>query len=273
MHLRLAATCLMLSLAGCQAPAAAPVLGDGAPGAAARDVAGGPVYRFLRGQRSGEDMPTFVAGLATRWLPAMCALRAPDGLVGYLSAVPTATEPGMPDEVALAAYASEQARRRAWSTPAGLAATGLRSGLYAATSREVAVVPFAGALTDQGAYDVLAAPTDWATGFTTFFIGRRQESVAPGDFPVRLHAQVRRERAAFAPMGLRGYVFMATTDTKLSFMHWTDMAAFGRAMASAEGQAVAAESRALMRTVQFAGATPFKGAIAPGQVVTLGQDP
>lgn len=265
------AALLLVVLAGCSLPLPNAPAGDRQAAASASDRFVAPAYRFILGKRRSDlAQPAFLAAMASRWLPAMGALQAAGGLEGYLSALPPAVEQGLPDEVALAAYASETAYTHAWETAEGRAATALTATLFeAAGTTAVRVVPLPGALAAGGAFDALGAPIDWKAGFTTFFIGQRHEALPAADFLQRLHAQVGRERAAFAPQGLRGYVFMATRDHKLSFMNWPDMAAFGRAMASAEGKAVAAESQQLMRTVQFAGATSFRGSVEAGKVVRI----
>lgn len=259
---------LLTLLGGCMPPLAGGLASDRP--VAARDHAGAPAYRFIRSVRRPALLPPdFHAALASRWLPALSARHGPDGLSAYISALPPAAEAGLPDEVALAACGSEAAHEGTW---AGLAAAG--EALFDPSQTERArVVPLAAELVAGTAYDVLQRPADWQEGFTTFFIGERQSDVPADDFLRRLRGQVGRERAAFAAQGLEGYVFLATRDHKLSFMHWPDMQAFGRAMASPEGQAVAAESRRLMRTVQFAGAAAFQGGLAAGRVVRLRKDP
>lgn len=274
----LVAALLLVLLAGCSHPLPNGLAGDRATGATAHDRALAPSYRFILGKRRPELAQTsFLAAMAARWLPAVTAMQAPDGLTGYVSAVPPAAETGLPDEVALAVYASEAAYLRTWDTAAGRDATTLAATLFDPTNtRTTRVVPLPGGLVAGDACDALGAPVDWQQGFTTFFIGRRHDDLSSADFLRSLHAQVDRERAAFGPHGLRGYVFMATRDHKLSFMNWPDMATFGRAMASPEGQEVAADSRRLMRTVQFAGATGFRGTVEAGKAVRLegaGLDP
>lgn len=260
-------TALLALTAGC-APLAGGVAGSKPTPVTAR-AAGVPAYRFVRAPRASSLAPeAFAADLAGRWLPSLPRLH---GLVSYVSAMPPASA-GLPDEIALVAYESPEAHDQAWASEQGRRLASLQGALFAAgrmVSTPVDAWPATGAIAAEVPYDVMRLPTDWQSGYTTWFIGRRRAEVPAGDFLARLGAQVARERAAFAGKGLSGYVFLATEEYKLSFMHWDDMAAFGRAMQSSEGQAVVGESQALMRTVQFASAAGFRGAIAPGRVVTL----
>lgn len=264
----LAAGCAVALLAGCMSDLSSVFPGD-RPFAAAAARKGVPSYRFIRGmRRPALGQPAFLAEVANRWLPSMAARKG--DLVAYLTAIPPGGEAGLPDEVALAAYESEAAHDRVWQSPAGAALTDLQGTLYdrASTTPE-RVQPLPAVLGTEGAFDALQQPTNWQGGVTTFFIGARQPAVPAGEFLERLSAQVHRERQAFGGQGLSGYVFMATPDYKLSFMQWPDLATFSRAMTSPEGQEVVAESRRLMRTVQFARVADFRGALAPGQVVSL----
>ncbi|HEY9854811.1 MAG TPA: hypothetical protein V6D05_03670 [Stenomitos sp.] len=272
----LAACAAIALLAGCSSsaligmgPVASPVA------AAARETAGVPTYRFVHGvRRATLSASTFAHDLTTRWLPAVNALQGSGALVSYVSAMPPSGMADFPDAIALAAYESPEAYDRARASAAGKTLQALEAALFD-RDRTVESVPVAWsastALEPAVAYDVMGRPTEWHGGVTTFFIGRRQEAVPAAEFLSRLTGQVRRERQAFEGQGLTGYVFWASADYKVSFMHWTDLAAFGRAMQSPQGQAVVADSQALMQTVQFVRAA--QGPIAPGQAVTLSLAP
>lgn len=260
--------CVLTVLAGCSNPRPAVTAEPASPLAARAAAPGVPTYRFVTGKhRSTLGSQAFLGELATCWLPAMARLQGSAGMVAYFSALPLAGDSRLPDEVGLAAYESEAAAERAERSPEVVA---LAEALYDApgTLRKH-VLPLTPELGAGSAFDALQQPTDWQGGFTTFFIGARHAELPPAEFLRRLGGQVQRERQAFLGQGLRAYVFMATPDHKLSYMHWADMAAFGRAMESLEGKAVIAESQALMRTVQFASAREFRGTLAPGQIVML----
>lgn len=263
----LATGCVLALLAGCSIPVTGPAA-DRPVRATASDRATVPAYRFITGtRRSALSSEAFLGLFASQWLPALATHQGPEGLVAYFSALPPAGDPRLPDEVALAAYESEAAADRAWSSQAldPVAAT-LFDARRTIRSR---VSPLPPALAAGEAYDVLQTAADWRGGFTTCFIGARHAEVPPAAFAQALAGQVQRERQAFLGQGLRAYVFMVTPDHKLSFMQWTDMKAFGRAMESPEGKAVVVESQALMRTVQFASARDLRLPLAPGQVIRL----
>lgn len=264
----LATGCVLALLAGCSNPLPAVTAEPPSPLAARAATRGVPTYRFVTGKRrSTLGIPAFLGDLATRWLPAMARLQDSAGMIAYFSALPPAGDSRLPDEVGLAAYESEAAAENAERGPEFVA---LAAALYDAPGTLRAhVQPLTPELGAGSAFDVLQQPTDWQGGFTTFFIGARHAELPSAEFLRRLGGQVQRERRAFLGQGLRAYVFMATPDHKLSYMHWADMAAFGRAMESLEGKAVVAESRALMRTVQFASAREFGGPLASGQIVFL----
>lgn len=270
---KLLAACGVVALAaGCMAPGTGLVATGNRPAIAVALKSGVPAYRFVRGARRPSLGATFAGELGARWFPGMASLLAPEGLVSYVSALPPSGTPDLPDEMALAAYESPAVHDQAWASAGGQTLRALQGTLFdldrtvsTPAVRWSATAP----LEAEVPYDVMQQPTDWQEGVTTFFIGRREDAVPAADFLSRLAGQVRRERRAFEGQGLNGYVFWATPDYKVSFMHWTDLAAFGRAMQSPQGQEVVADSRGLMQAVLWTRAMAGPGAIAPGQAMAL----
>jgi hypothetical protein len=95
-------------------------------------------------------------------------------------------------------------------------------------------------------YDVMGAPPDWGTGYSTIFIGVREPGTPRDRFLASMSEHVSEVRAAFESRGLRGYTIMATPDFEIAFQNWDSEAAATAAMTSEAGQAVVADADTLM---------------------------
>ena len=234
-----------------------------------------PHIRVFRGvKRADVAYGSFVADLSKRFIPAAPQTHAKNGLVAYLPALPPQPKPaGIADEFAIVVYESADVYAQAKATPEGQAYSDLHWELFdKAASKSTSAVNLEStenAIKADIAYDLMQKATDWQTGQATFSIGTRLKTVAAGEFLGRLTQHVQHVRTAFGPLGLDGYVVVATPDQEVAFMHWSSEQAAEQAHASTQGKAVAAERQALMAGLASASAKPFAGTIAAGQVVNV----
>ncbi len=98
-------------------------------------------------------------------------------------------------------------------------------------------------------YDAATAPTDWKSGYTTVFIGRRLPSEHA--FLAHLQTHVDDVRRSFGPMGLRGYVLYATAEHEFAIQNLVSAEAAQRALESAEGKRIVADAATFFDFVLF----------------------
>ena len=280
--MRLPATlAILLLLAGCaQAGPAMPrqVAAGGTEALAAAGCAletGVPIYRVFRGmKRADVAKDAFYEDLATRFIPAAPKTHGGKGLVAYLPAVAPATAPaGTPDEIAIVVYASEAVYQERRATPEGKAYGDMHWELFdrPASKSDTAVgwTKNGPALAPNVPVDMFEAPTDWQCGHSVVYVGQRKKDVAPAAFLAKLSQHVARNKATFGPLGMRGYVVVASEDREIAWTNWSSKGAMTRAFASEAGKAAVAFGGAFLDTVQWTDAAPFKGAVAPGQAFNV----
>ena len=236
---------------------------------------GVPLYRVFRGVRRSDVAPeVFLKDLDNRFIPAAPKTHSKNGLVAYLPAIPPLNIPtGIPDEFAIVMYESPDVYQHARNTPEGKAYGDMHWEIFDRDkSKSVTAVSLEstnGQMVADTGYDVLQRPTDWQKGHSTFFVGLRLDSVPPSEFLPRLTQHVHRVKNTFGSMGLEGYIVVATENYEVAFMNWRDQTDADRAFATPEGNTIAAEAQGLMKPLQWATASDFKGHIQPGQVVNV----
>lgn len=238
-----------------------------APACAAR----ADYVRLFRGVKRAElGQGEFLERLAA-FIPKLPRTHARNGLKAYLPAVPPDGKPGViPDEVALVAYESEAAYRAAQATPEGAAYADAHWVLFdKERSGRGAVSPLGDEIVAGVPYDVLGKTVDWRFGYSTFFIGLRQDGVPAESFLKKLHEHVLEARDAFGSRGLDGYVVVATRDYEIAYLHWPSKAAAEAAWRTEKGQAAVAGARALLKPLQFSDTEPYDGAPRPGRAFNV----
>lgn len=166
--------------------------------------------------------------LINAWLiPATTSCCADTSLVAYLPALlPKGEKPnGLPDEVALIAYSSEEAyqKTRQDKTNAEAITYGpLHSDVFDMT-KSSSLVPKVFTekvdLNQEVAVDVLGETIDWQKGFTTFRVSFAQDKSA-----VLTHFSKLKKEAK--KLDLNGYVTLLARDYVIEYHHWIDRAAW-----------------------------------------------
>ncbi|MBC7543364.1 MAG: hypothetical protein H7338_11600 [Candidatus Sericytochromatia bacterium] len=269
----LTTTLVAMILAGCAQPAAVlpAMAGPQAASAVSAPLKTGiPFFRVFRGvKRADVSATAFLQDLGKRFIPSAPLTHAKNGLVAYLPAVPAAKKASfLPDEYAVIAYESADVYAKAKATPEGQAYSDLHWELFdkAASKSATAVTLEAGAQVQADvAYDLVQRPTDWQKGHTTFFVGVRKAGVAAGAFLPGMTSHVALAKREFTPMGLDGYIIVATPEYEVAYMHWTDARSADAAMASATGKRVGEDAQRLMSMEQWTPTVPFAGTVKPGQ--------
>lgn len=273
----LATTMAAMILAGCAQPAVVMPAFAGPQPASAMSAplkTGIPLYRVFRGvKRADVSTTAFLADLGKRFIPAAPKTHAKNGLVAYLPAVPTAKKAAfLPDEYAVIAYESADVYTKARATPEGNAYSELHWELFdKAASKSVTAVPLdpTGQVQADVAYDVMQQPTDWQKGHSAFYVGVRKAGVPAAAFLSRLSQHVALAKREFAPLGMDGYIVVATADYEVAYTHWTSAKAADAALGTVGGKRVVADGQGFMADEQWAPTTAFSGTVKPGQAFNV----
>jgi hypothetical protein len=277
---RFLAPLVLLAVVGCSqagpaAPRAAALAAFEASKAGCTLATGVPMYRVFRGVKRADVAPAaFLKDLSARFIPAAPATHGGKGLVAYLPAVPPADAPaGTPAEIAIVVYASEAVYQERRNSPEGKAYGDMHWELFdrPATKSDTAVgwTKNGPALKANVPVDMFEAATDWQCGHGVVYVGRRKADVPADAFLGRLSAHVAHTKAAFGPLGLRGYVVVATEDQEIAWMNWSSKVAADKALGSVAGRSVREESAALMANVMWSDAGAFHGEIRAGEAVNV----
>lgn len=256
------------------------------PGAAARplpgQVGGGacapaPYYRVFRGERRADLHPeVFRHGLNQRFVPSGVQAHSGKGLSAYLVALAPENKPaGLADEFSFLVFPSEQVYQARRQSPEVKAFGELHWAFFAMPPRSQSETakPLGATILPEVPVDLLGLPCDWQSGHTEFFVGQRLPGVPACSFLDRLGRHVRQSKLAFAGQGMQGYVFVANESFEVAWIHWRSREAAEKARNSPIGRATLLEGSGIMRTVQWASAKPFAGAIAPGEVAQVQVQP
>lgn len=185
--------------------------------------------RVWRGFRLGGPAEDYLTALGSIFIPATAQLQSLYGLTAYLPTVLPLQKPtGVPDEIALVFYRTQQAYDDTKLTVAGRAYSSLHSTVFAFPQSESG---FPVLLDDSVKFDtpyfLFADEADWMTGFTQVFVGTRRadttaQSFASGLLDYAQGLQLGR------PKGLEGAVLHATEEWVLYWEHWTNESASRR---------------------------------------------
>jgi hypothetical protein len=178
--------------------------------------------RVWRGFRLGTLMPAdFLQALGTIFIPVTAQLQSLYGLTAYLPTVPPTSKPaGVPDEIALVFYRTQQAYNDTSQIVAGRAYSSLHKTIFAFPASLSGFPALLGsACVPDQPYHLFTQAVDWQHGFTQVFVGARPDSVATGDFNNNLLTFFQREQKRPGP-GLDGAIFCTTRDYVLYWEHW-----------------------------------------------------
>jgi hypothetical protein len=163
----------------------------------------------------------FLGALGGIFIPVTAQLQRLYGLTAYLPTVlPLGKPAGVPDEIALVFYETQQAYNDTKLIVAGRAYSSLHSTVFAFPASESGFpVPLGGELAFDTPYHLFSDAADWQSGFSQVFVGTRKAADSPAKFAGALYAFLRR-LAAHRPAGLDGVVVCATADWILYWEHW-----------------------------------------------------
>ena len=183
--------------------------------------------RVWRGYRlSSLAVPDFLTALGSIFMPVTVQLQRLYGLTAYLPAVPpTEKAAGVPDEIALVFYETQQAYTDTALIVAGRAYSRLHSTVFdLSISKSGFPVPLPNRLAFDTPYFLFTDAVDWQAGFSQVFVGTRRTAMTEEKFADALLAflkQVREQR----PRGLEGAIVCVNANWVIYWEHWASEAA------------------------------------------------
>jgi hypothetical protein len=165
--------------------------------------------------------------LRTTFIPGTPQFQSPLGLTAYLPAVlPTDVPNGVPDEIALVFYESQQDYNDAKNTIAGRAYADLHGTVFSFSPprRSTSDWPsiFSGALEREKPYFLFDKNVDWQLGHVNVLVASRAESSTEEQFLNDVTTGVTKIQAATLP-GLDGAIVVVASDYFVYWEHWTDL--------------------------------------------------
>jgi hypothetical protein len=184
--------------------------------------------RVWRGYRlSSLAVPDFLTALGSIFMPVTVQLQRLYGLTAYLPAVPPTEKPaGVPDEIALVFYETQQAYTdQSKLIVAGRAYSRLHTTVFDfPKSLSGFPVPLPNQLAFDTPYFLFTDAADWQTGFTQVFIGTRKASMPQEKFSAVLQDFLNHVRD-HRPKGLDGAICCVNANWIIYWEHWTSEAA------------------------------------------------
>jgi len=183
--------------------------------------------RVWRGYRlSSLAVPDFLTALGSIFMPVTVQLQRLYGLTAYLPAVPPTEKPaGVPDEIALVFYETQQAYTDTALIVAGRAYSRLHSTVFdLSISKSGFPVPLPNQLAFDTPYFLFTDAVDWQAGFTQVFVGTRKNNVSSAQFASSLFTFLNHVRE-HRPKGLEGAIVCVNANWVIYWEHWTSEAA------------------------------------------------
>lgn len=227
--------------------------------------------RVWRGYRGSVPPAQFYADLGTIFIPVTVQMQRLFHLSAYLPAVLPANKPdGMPDEIALVFYRTQQAYQDASLCAGGRAYSLLHSTIFN-LGKGGSLSGFPTKL--QGNF-VLDAPfhlfddaVDWQGGFTQLFVGSRRAAIDPALFAHQI-ADFCAAQQANRPAGLDGAIVVAASGYLIYWEHWLTRAA---AQSSGIGRLTDLAAPELLAPYSEVAVPPGLDAVWPGLQVSGGE--
>ena len=190
------------------------------------------VWRGYRRMNTANVPPTpmsqqdFLAALGNIFIPATAELQRLYGLTAYLPTVMPLDKPdGVPDEIALVFYESQQSYNDTKLTVLGRAYAALHATVFALPQSESGFPSLLQhTLQFDQPYHLFKERADWQMGFTQVFVGARRDDTTPEQFAAGLFKYLDGTRRN-CPKGLDGVVVCAREDWVLYWEHWKSEAA------------------------------------------------
>jgi hypothetical protein len=183
--------------------------------------------RVWRGYRlSSLAVPDFLTALGSIFMPVTVQLQRLYGLTAYLPAVPpTEKAVGVPDEIALVFYETQQAYTDTSLIVAGRAYSRLHSTVFdLSISKSGFPVPLPNRLAFDTPYFLFTDAVDWQAGFSQLFVGTRSTAMTQEKFAAALLAFLKHVRE-HRPKGLEGAIVCVSANWVIYWEHWTSEAA------------------------------------------------
>ena len=183
--------------------------------------------RVWRGFRLGTSMPQdFLTALGTVFIPVTAILQRLYGLTAYLpSVLPQSKPAGVPDEIALVFYRTQQAYTDTSLIVAGRAYSALHKTVFAFPQ---SLSGFPVMLTSKLGLDtpvhLFSDETDWHEGYSQVYVGARDASVPVPQFLAGIQKfliNLQRKR----PAGMDGAVACVSSAYVVYWEHWQSEAA------------------------------------------------
>ena len=174
--------------------------------------------RFWVGYKK-ENLSTseFLSGLNHRLFPDTILVNGGRGLTAYQPFI-TLVVPGLPAEIALVMYESEEKYKAIRSTPEGEAYGNLHWDFFQKeTSKSTVAIPFTGTLAVGGAYQVNPSFTGWKQGAT--FVGIYENNQRDLRGLSQLYARIRQEN------GLNDAIILVTDKWIMEYRSYRSNAA------------------------------------------------
>jgi hypothetical protein len=148
--------------------------------------------RVFRGRkREGLAHDVFLQKLGAVFMPITVQMQRLYGLTAYLPAVLPPDHPaGLPDEIALVFYRTQEAYTFAKRCAGGRAYSELHDLVFD-MPKSPSTFPraFGGEIQFEQAYHLLAGRVDWQAGRSRVFVGARTETLAPEEFRAQIAAR------------------------------------------------------------------------------------
>jgi hypothetical protein len=163
----------------------------------------------------------FLTALGSIFIPVTAQLQRLYGLTAYLPTVlPTSKPAGVPDEIALVFYESQQAYLDTKKIVAGRAYSSLHSTVFAFPASLSDFPSLLGStLSPDTPYHLFPGPIDWQAGYSQVFVG----ACPPGASPQFIQQLQRffQSQQHKPPSGLDGAVFCVSARYVIYWEHWT----------------------------------------------------
>ena len=194
----------------------------------------------------------FLEALRTMFIPGTAQVQRLFALRAYLPTVMPASNGDLPDEVALVFYESQDAYHEGTTFVLGRAYQTLHSTIFSfdrsapdflPRSKSDFPKPYFDELQIDTPHYLLDTRTDWQTGFSQIFVGRRAELDAVSTFTEYLRRWAD-DVSAHAPEGLDGLIVCRTDDYVIAWEHWSSKTA---AIAGAVAQLAAVTAQVLFQ--------------------------
>lgn len=108
-----------------------------------------------------------------------------------------------------------------------------------------------GRVTTNVLYQVIPGQVNWLKGQTTCLIASRSDSVSVSQFLPWLSFHISQVQSAFTPIGLKGYIAIATGNFEIAIQNWTSKEVMQNAFQSEAGKLIANGVGTHLKIIKF----------------------